>query len=123
MTALNQSRREMDDRLIEQASQNPSFRQQLLTDPKAALAAFLGVTLPPGMVVTVLEEQPGHHYLVLPSSPPSVDALPLDELELALVGGGRTLRPFGADVGNNFGTKFPRRNGTMEPGARGISSC
>jgi hypothetical protein len=41
----------------------------------------------------VLEETPGHHYLVLPPTPPDLDALPLDDLELALVGGGRTLRP------------------------------
>jgi hypothetical protein len=51
------------------------------------------VALPPAMTLTVLEEQPGQHYLVLPPAPPSLDALPLDDLELALVGGGRTLRP------------------------------
>jgi len=92
MTMTMQSRAELEARILAQAAQDPAFRQQLLADPKAAVADLLGVTLPPGMSITVLEEQPGHHYLVLP--PPPVDALPLDDLELALVGGGRTLRPF-----------------------------
>jgi hypothetical protein len=87
------NRHEIESQLIEKASADPVFRQRLLDDPKAAIADLLGVALPPGMTVTVLEEQPGHHVLVLPPAPPSVDALPLDELDLALVGGGRTLRP------------------------------
>lgn len=93
MTTLTSSRQELETRLIAEASQNPTFRQRLLDDPKAAIAGLLGVTLPPGMTVTVLEETPGHHYLVLPPAAPAPDALLLDDLELALVGGGRTLRP------------------------------
>lgn len=92
MTA-NQSRQEMEARIVEQANADPDFRRRLLDDPKAALADFLGTALPAGMTITVLEEEPGHHYLVLPPAPLDLDALPLDELDLALVGGGRTLRP------------------------------
>jgi Nitrile hydratase, alpha chain len=88
------NRHEIETRLIEQASADPAFRQRLLADPKSALAELLGVALPPGMTVTVLEEQPGQHILVLPPAQPEPDALPMDDLELALVGGGRTLRPF-----------------------------
>jgi hypothetical protein len=87
------NRHEIETQLIEKAGADPAFRQRLLDDPKAAITDLLGVALPPGMTITVLEEQSGHHYLVLPPAPPSVDALPLDELDLALVGGGRTLRP------------------------------
>jgi hypothetical protein len=87
------NRQAIESQLIEKASADPAFRHRLLDDPKAALADFLGVALPPGMSITVLEEEPGHHYLVLPPAPPDLDALPLDDLELALVGGGRTLRP------------------------------
>jgi len=93
MTLFTQSRQEQVTRLITEAGQNPAFRQRLLNDPKAALTDFLGISLPAGMNVTVLEEQPGQHYLVLPPAPPDLDALPLDDLEMALVGGGRTLRP------------------------------
>jgi len=87
----HQSRAEIEARILAQAEQDPAFRQWLLEDAKAAVADLLGITLPAGMAITVLEEQPGHHYLILP--PPPLDALPLDDLELALVGGGRTLRP------------------------------
>ena len=87
------NRHEIETQLIEKASVDPAFRRRLLEDPKAAVAEMLGMPLPPGMTITVLEEQPGHHYLVLPPAPPNLDALPLDDLELALVGGGRTLRP------------------------------
>lgn len=93
------NRHEIETKLIEQASADPDFRRRLLADPKAALAELLGVALPPGMTVTVLEEQPGQHILVLPRAPPEPDALLLDDLELALVGGGRTLRPFTYKVG------------------------
>jgi hypothetical protein len=92
MTA-NPSRQELEARIVEQANTDPAFRQRLLDNPKEAIADFLGTALPPGMTITVLEEEPGQHYLVLPPAPPSLDAIPLDELELALVGGGRTLRP------------------------------
>jgi hypothetical protein len=87
------NRHEIERQLIEKASVDPAFRQRLLDDPKAAIADVLGMALPPGMSITVLEEEPGHHYLVLPPAQPAPDALPLDDLELALVGGGRTLRP------------------------------
>lgn len=87
------NRHEIETQLIEQANVDPAFRRHLLDDPKAALSDLLGMTLPPGMEITVLEEQPGQHYLVLPPAPPSPDALRLDDLELSLVGGGRTLRP------------------------------
>ncbi|MEZ4635961.1 MAG: NHLP leader peptide family RiPP precursor [Caldilineaceae bacterium] len=93
MTNLTQSRQELEARIVEQAGADPAFRRRLLEDPKATVADFLGAALPPGMTITVLEEQPGHHYLVLPPAQPSVDALPLDELDLTLVGGGRTMRP------------------------------
>lgn len=88
------NRQEIETRVMEKASVDPSFRRRLLDDPKAALADFLDIALPPAITITVLEEQPGQHYLVLPPAAPDLDAMPLDDLELALVGGGRTLRPY-----------------------------
>jgi hypothetical protein len=83
----------MEQEIINRASHDADFRQRLLDNPKAAIAALLNVVLPPGMKITVLEQQPGQHILVLPPLVPTPEALPLDDLELALVGGGRTLRP------------------------------
>ena len=103
------NRHEIETQLIEKASTDPAFRRRLLDDPKTAIAEMLGTPLPPGMKITVLEEAPGQHYLVLPPAPPSLDALPLDELELALVGGGRTMRPLQVEC--NAGMERVRRFG------------
>lgn len=100
MTTVNQSRQEIETSIIERANQDQTFRQDLIRDPKGTVAQFLGTVLPEGMKFTVIEEEMGHHYLVLPPAPPLLDALPLDDLELALVGGGRTLRPIYADCSN-----------------------
>ena len=78
---------------MKKATQDPIFRQLLLAEPKRAISRFLGISLPESAQFTVIEETHGHHVLVLPPAPISIEALPLDELELALVGGGRTLRP------------------------------
>ncbi|MBX3000338.1 MAG: NHLP leader peptide family RiPP precursor [Caldilineaceae bacterium] len=99
ITTLTSSREELEARLVKRANADPAFRQRLLDDPKAAIADVLGVSLPPGMTITVLEEAPGHHYLILPPAPLDLDALPLDDLELALVGGGRTMRPHAIKCG------------------------
>lgn len=93
MTTKNQLQHDLQASIIERTNQDPTFRQALLDDPKAALSKFLGVVLPQGVNINVLEEKPGQHYLVLPPASQSLDALPLDDLELALVGGGRTIRP------------------------------
>ncbi|MBI1299551.1 NHLP leader peptide family natural product precursor [bacterium] len=87
------NRQEIESQLIAKASTDPAFRQRLLDAPKAAIAEVLGMELPPDMTITVLEEAVGHHILVLPPAQPNLDALPLADLELALIGGGRTLRP------------------------------
>ena len=83
----------MEQEIINRASTDPTFRQRLLDNPKTAIADLLNVALPPGMQITVLEQQPGQHILVLPPLVPTPEAIPLEDLELALVGGGRTLRP------------------------------
>jgi hypothetical protein len=93
------NRHEIERQLIERAGADPAFRRRLLADPKGTIADLLGVELPPGMTISVLEEQPGQHILVLPPAQPEPDDLPLDDLELALVGGGRTLRPFTFEIG------------------------
>ncbi len=119
MTLFVKSSQEMKARIIKAANQNPTFRHRLLDDPKGALADVLGVSLPAAVTITVLEEQPGQHYLVLPPAPPNLDALPLADLELALVGGGRTLRPGSASPGGGVN---PRRRDLPSTSAR-QSAC
>ena len=98
----------MEQEIINRASTDPTFRQRLLDNPKAAIADLLNVVLPPGMQITVLEQQPGQHILVLPPLVPTPEAIPLADLELVLVGGGRTLRP-GFCVDPRRGTAPPYR--------------
>lgn len=90
---LNKTQDAIQQEIINRATHDAEFRQALLDDPKTAVADVLGVALPPGLKITVLEQQLGEHILVLPPLVPTPEALPLDDLELALVGGGRTLRP------------------------------
>ena len=90
---INKTQDAIEQEIINRASHDAAFRQALLDDPKTAVADLLGVALPPGMQITVLEQQLGEHILVLPPYVPTPEAIPLDDLELALVGGGRTLRP------------------------------
>jgi Nitrile hydratase, alpha chain len=45
-----------------------SFRQRMLTDPKAALTEETGIIFPPGLEIKTLEETAQIKYLVLPRS-------------------------------------------------------
>jgi hypothetical protein len=54
--------------------ERPSFKAQLLADPPAALAA-LGITVPPGMKVKVLEDTDSLTHFVL-RAPPAASCRP-----------------------------------------------
>jgi hypothetical protein len=62
-------RKTVENRLLDKAAQDPEFRALLLADPRSAIARELGVNLPAGAQVTILEEKPDQHYLVLPLNP------------------------------------------------------
>jgi Nitrile hydratase, alpha chain len=55
-------------RVISRAWQDPAFKQQLLTDPNAALAQE-GITVPSGLKVQVHENSAGVQHIVLPAKP------------------------------------------------------
>ena len=76
MNKLHQTKQEIEARIIEKATQEPAFRQRLLADPKQAISQFLGTPLPKDIKFTVIEETQGHHILVLPPAPISVEAFP-----------------------------------------------
>jgi len=89
MTNVDQalaSRKDFEAQLVSRAIKDDSFRQQLITDPKAVLQTELGATLPADVEVKVVEEQPNSFFLVLP--PKEASASELSDADLEPVSGG-----------------------------------
>jgi hypothetical protein len=69
--------------LIAKALKDPKFREQLKKDPAAAIEKALGLKLPAGLTVKVVEDTPAAVHLVLPPAAPA-----LSEGQLGKVAGG-----------------------------------
>ena len=72
---------ELKTKILSKAAEDGDFRTRLLTDPRAAISAELGMTIPEGFDVAVHEDSGTTAHLVLPPSPK------LTEAELAAVAG------------------------------------
>ena len=72
---------EMRDRILNRAVEDGEFRASLIADPKAAVSAELGTTLPDGFDVIVHEDSGTTAHLVLPP------AAALSEADLEAVAG------------------------------------
>ena len=77
---------ELKDRILSKAAEDGEFRSLLIADPRAAIAAETGQTIPDGFDVMVHEESATAAHLVLPPSPK------LTAAELEMVAGGRGYR-------------------------------
>ena len=77
------SREEFERQVRLRAAQDSHFLEQLLADPKAALAAAFGLELPPDVEFNVVQETPSRFYLVLP-----VASKELTDEDLEAVAGG-----------------------------------
>jgi len=77
------NRIDLEKQLIAKSSEDAAFRQQLIANPREALAAS-GITLPEGVEVTVFAESPTRLCLVLPAF-----ANELTDTDLDGVAGGR----------------------------------
>ena len=73
---------EMKDRILSRADEDGDFRARLIADPRSAISAETGQTIPDGFDVMVHEDSATTAHLVLPPSPR------LTEAELANVAGG-----------------------------------
>ena len=73
---------ELKTQILTKAAADGDFRTRLLTDPRAAISAETGVTVPEGFNVVVHEDSATTAHLVLPPSPE------LTEVELEMVAGG-----------------------------------
>ena len=77
-----QTPHEMRTRIIDKATTDADYRAKLLDDPRAAVAAELGVTIPGALTIKVHEESTETAHLVLPPSSRLRDA------DLGAVAGG-----------------------------------
>jgi hypothetical protein len=84
---VSETRGELEGRLINRAWKDAAFRRALLEDPKGTLERELGVNVPAGVRLTVLEETTAERYLVLPPAPMAVGGT-LSDQELDAVAGG-----------------------------------
>lgn len=84
-----QRRDELQAQLIERATGDPTFRRELMADPKGVLERELGLKLPPTLDIRVLEETPARNYLVLPPAPATAGH-DLSDQDLQAVAGGWT---------------------------------
>ena len=88
------SQQEIHYKIVARAWQDESFKQELLRNPKAALAKE-GINIPEGVEVTVFEETPTSLALVLPMNSHPQE---LAESELESVSGGAASAQ-GLDIG------------------------
>jgi len=80
-----EKRKNLELELIQKAQSNEAFRNQLVNDPRAAIEAHLGETIPASFNVKTIEETPDTFFLVLPAQRGSRE---LTEAELDKVSGG-----------------------------------
>lgn len=67
-TAL-QTAEEMRAQLTEKAIVDPEFRQQLVSDPKAAIKQEFGIEVPEAINIVVHESDMSTLYMALPAGP------------------------------------------------------
>lgn len=63
----NQNRKQLEERLIEKAMKDETFRKQLLENPRGIVEQETGITLPEKISIRVVQEKPDEVFLVLPA--------------------------------------------------------
>jgi len=81
------------EQIIAKAMKEETFRQELLSNPKAAIKRALGISVPAGVTIAVHEDTPTTLHLVLPMQAPSAALTELSEAELEQATGGFTPVP------------------------------
>ena len=85
------NRQELEQKIIEKAMKDATFRKQLIENPSTTLNIEFGFNPPENVEIKVLEEEPGKIYLVLPFTPAESSGDELSDAELRSVAGGSYL--------------------------------
>lgn len=75
-------------RVIDRAQRDPGYRKRLVAEPAAAIEEELGVKVPEGVEINVVEETASALTLVLPMEGGDVQTAELGERELESATGG-----------------------------------
>lgn len=86
---LIKKRKEFETKIIAKALEDSEFRGQLLKNPKAVIEKETGKSLPEGLSISIVEEEPNTVKLVLPKQPKTADMTgELNDEALEQVAGG-----------------------------------
>ena len=67
------TRRDVEMELVKKARKDAAFREKLIRNPAEAIKQALGISVPKGIHVEVLQEKPNKLYIVLPVDPKDVE--------------------------------------------------
>jgi hypothetical protein len=81
-------RQQFEQKLIEKAMKDESFRKQLIENPKEVIEAEFGKKIPESININVMEENAHTVYLILPQVSAQNSEMELTEAELFDVAGG-----------------------------------
>jgi Nitrile hydratase, alpha chain len=83
------TRRDVETHIIAQAWKDETYKQELLSNPKAVFEREFGVQMPAEANVRVLEENSTNLYFVLPKRP-NLSGADLSDEQLEAIAGGST---------------------------------
>ena len=78
----------IQEQVIAKAMKDETFRQELLSNPKAAIERELGINVPQDVTIAVHEDTPSTLHLVLPMPASSAAWAELSDAELEQATGG-----------------------------------
>ena len=92
------TRQSIEQEIRVKSLKDAEFRQQLLTNPKSAIEAAMGINIPENLEIKVMEESANHLILTIPPElSDSTEVLSDEQLETVVGGDGMSIK----DVGDN----------------------